>query len=360
MPLRFARRRASEQRSATISFDGSGAYATPLTTIPTVHPLASQAGASPIPGTGKIEAAIGLTARAIASARVTGTRAENVTPAMLDQMVRSMMVDGEAVYRIDTDDYPPTFTPARTPITVLGGPDPATWSYQLDMPGPTTSEWQQLPADSVLHVMWATTPDCSWRGISPLRGPTALMLARIDAALAAEAAGGGGYMVPIEFPREAELSDEQLTALQASFKARYNTGDGSTHPFILVAGGKADKPERWGINPPQHLVTLREQVEHTVVQALGIPASLLATVGTNTADQAALRRWRVTTLEPLARTIAREITAKLGEPVTLDLDSITTTESAMVARAIKGYVEAGLPLDTALQLVDIHPEGDTQ
>ena len=52
---------------------------------------------------------------------------------------------------------------------MAGGTRPETWRYAVELPLPSGKVAKRtLPAESVLHVRYATRPSAPWAGISPL------------------------------------------------------------------------------------------------------------------------------------------------------------------------------------------------
>ena len=126
-------------------------------------------GATDARGTAALETACSIYARAFAAATVEGADrvAEAVSPAFLAQVARSLIRTGQAVYRIDVIDGAVVLVPAGT-WDIAGGPDPAGWTYRLDMFGPDGSVSRKMPAAGVVHLRYATDPSRPWIGVSPL------------------------------------------------------------------------------------------------------------------------------------------------------------------------------------------------
>ena len=56
-----------------------------------------------------------------------------------------------------------------TSYNIMGGPNPATWAYDLMLNGPSgTMSYNGVGGDSVIHVKYAVDPVQPWRGCAPL------------------------------------------------------------------------------------------------------------------------------------------------------------------------------------------------
>ena len=150
--------------------------------------------------TGALETCAGLIGRAFAAAEIGGpdsiTRA--LSPSLMALIGRSLIRKGEIVFRIDTSGGALSLTPAQT-HNVSGGPDPATWGYELHLPGPSESVSVELTAASVLHFVYAVDPDTPWKGIGPIQ--VAYLAGELSAetlkALADESSGPRGSFLPL-------------------------------------------------------------------------------------------------------------------------------------------------------------------
>ena len=120
--------------------------------------------------TAALETSAGLIGRAFAAAEVDGPEniASALTPEFMTMVGRSLIRKGELVCQIDTSTGRLRLIPAAS-HNVAGGPDPATWEYQLSLPGPSETMTVSLPAESVLHIRYAADPANPWRGIGPLQ-----------------------------------------------------------------------------------------------------------------------------------------------------------------------------------------------
>ena len=79
------------------------------------------------------------------------------------------------------------------------------------------------------------------------------------------------------------------------------------------------------------------------LRACGIPVELISK-GEGTASREARRRLLHGTIDPVARIVAQELSAKLETDVTLDLSALHASDVQGRARAFSSLVSAGLPI----------------
>ena len=99
---------------------------------------------------------------------------------------------------------------------------------------------------------------------------------------------------------------------------------------------------RIGANPPTAEVALLERAFVEVASACGCPAVLFAESGDGTARREAFRQFMHSTLEPIARLIALELSEKFEAPIVLNLDRLFAADLAGRARAFGSMVKAGM------------------
>ena len=219
--------------------------------------------------TGAVAAAALVWARALASATVDGPPSARraLAPSVLFGIGHDLARHGEAVFRIGPGGR---LDPAGG-VTVTGGPDPDTWSYRVDLVGPTMTEQRTVPADGVIHVRHAPDPIQPWRGRPPIAiaSATGRLAAGIESALSDEANNAPrAVVVPIpEGPHDAQaLAD----TIQQS-RGRLNLPETTSAGFGDRAGAPARdwRPARFGPDPPAPLVALRAAVEASVAAVYG-------------------------------------------------------------------------------------------
>ena len=130
--------------------------------------IAQAGGSSAPPSAGDlaaVEAAAGLWSRAFASATVNPSTSA-LTPGILAAIGRGLAVRGDILFAIDVQEG--VMLTQAASWEVRGGTRPETWTYIADFPVPGGKRKRTLPADSVIHLRYATKPALPWEGVSPL------------------------------------------------------------------------------------------------------------------------------------------------------------------------------------------------
>ena len=160
-----------------------------------VAALISQAGGSSVqPSAGDlaaVEAAAGLWSRAFASATVKPSTSA-LSPGILAAIGRGLAVRGDVLFALDTHEG--LMLTQAASWEVRGGTRPETWTYIADFPVPGGKRKRTLPADSVIHLRYATKPALPWEGVSPLgmASETQALAAWLEKRLAEEVSDGHG------------------------------------------------------------------------------------------------------------------------------------------------------------------------
>ena len=96
---------------------------------------------------GSQEIAAGIISRAVSLATVTGDRGL-LTTRVLGEMARDLIVNGEALYKLDVDPLTGAVRLLRAAsYSVYGSsPDPAEWVYDISLYGPTQSRMVKCSA----------------------------------------------------------------------------------------------------------------------------------------------------------------------------------------------------------------------
>ena len=211
-----------------------------------------------------------------------------------------------------------------------------------------------MPAQGAVWIPWQASSSEPWRGASPLTlaGFTGDALAKVEQSLAQEFGTTTGYLLPI--PKDP--GDGTTDGLKAELK----TLKGSLSLAETTAGGWGEgkqqapqkdlgEPTHLGARPPDALVKVRTDLSVDVLQACGISAAMVGVEGEGTARRAALAQFLDTQAAPFARLLAAELSEKLDQDVTLDLDSLQRADTVLTrARAAAQLVGAGVAIEEAL------------
>lgn len=348
---------------------GGGSQGGASFTDSVVQALLAQAagGATADPSaTAALEAAAGQYARAFAIADVTprtaATRA--LTPELLALMARDLIRRGEFVHVIEVDRDGVRLIPAGS-WDVRGRWDPATWRYRCDLFGPSGNVTRVLPAAAVVHGRYSMDPARPWWGVSPLGWArlTGKLHANLEDAIADEAGGTRGHLLPVPAGPDADGDDDDTDDPNMQLRADVQKLRGKTVMVETTAAGwgegmnaapRADwKPQRIGANPPASLATLRTDSAQAVLAACGVSAELF-THGDAAGQRESWRRFLHGSVQPLGDLLAAELAAKLDTPgLRLSFDRLFASDLSGRARAVQSLVGAGMDLEDARRLAGL-------
>ena len=269
--------------------------------------------------TSALEAAAGAYARAFALADVTPATPTTaaLTPALLSLGARDLIRRGEFVWQIDVDQAGAvTLTPAGS-WDIEGGHDEATWTYRVDLFGPSGNVTRRVPGAAVVHGRYSYDPARPWFGVSPMgwASLTGRLHASFEDALADESGGTRGHLLPVPQGPDTETADDEddpladLRADVASLRGRTVLTETTAAGWGegMVAAPRADwKPQRIGAEFPAPLVSLRSDSAQAVLGACGVPPALF-----HGGDSATKREsWRLFlhgAVQPLAELLSAEL-----------------------------------------------------
>lgn len=106
-------------------------------------------------------------------------------------------------------------------------------------------------------------------------------------------------------------------------------------------------------DPTQGHIELRRQSALDLLTAAGVPAALADPRAEAGGQREAFRRLIHGTVEPLARAVEAEVTAKLAIACRFDFDKLFAADLAGRGRVLKQMVDSGVPIDRALETVGL-------
>ena len=294
---------------------------------------------------GAIEIAASHYARAFAVAEVSPA-VPALTPALLAGIARRLIVSGESIHVIDIVDGAVRLLESSSSSVVAGGPDPASWRYQCELPGPHTSETRTVPSDQIdplpirrmlAHRTLARHTAARARrhhgrsriefGKSRRYGGKRTRRPAGRSGQPDTAAGRCGRRIrrgqtgrpggPVRRRSRARLRRLRgRTGLVETTAAGYGEGQGGR-----LGKTTGDHAKRIGPNPPESLGELRRAVEETTLSCCGIPPGLARAEGGESRES--YRRWYTAGVQPMASLIAAELRDKLDSPdLRLDFASL--------------------------------------
>lgn len=300
-----------------------------------------------------LEVAAGWWQRAFMAATVEGSDVlEDLITPHLGTIGRAMVTTGEIAFAIDTEGDMLTLIPA-TSVDVAGGPNPASWTYDLTLPGPTNTVSRTLPADRVLHLMYTPSRVSPWQGISPIEasGTTKNLLANIEKRLAEEfgATHGNGQLIAVPNLEASGKLQADLRALKGKLalvqSTATNWGDGSTSAPVSDF-----KPQRIGAMPPEATVKLRREVEQSILAAAGVPVSALGGSSDSGAREG-IRQFTYATISPVAQALALTIGERFGVPgLRFNLEGLRAADMTGRSRTFVALTQGGMTVQDAARI----------
>ena len=232
---------------------------------------------------------------------------------------------------------------------IVGGADPDSWNYRLELSGPTVTESVTRSRARVLHFRLAGDPRTPWRGMSPLgwATTTARLNGSLEKSLADEAGGPVGNLIPmIEGSAANDAFRDALNSLAGDVGLPQTTAGGGGDPGQRPA--RDFDPKRLGAHPPESLIRLRAQVEVCILGLYGISPSLVSSTSDGTMARESYRRLQTSVIRPLSNIIENELQRVLEVPVALSLAPLRALDVQGSARALHSLAQAGMNFDEAL------------
>ena len=303
--------------------------------------------------TAALEACAGAVGRAFAACDVMGRPmvAEALTPDCLEMAGRALIRRGEVVYLISTTGRL-RLMPAES-WDIMGGPDPASWTYRVTLAGPSsTMTHNDVPADGVVHLRYASEPNRPWHGNSPLDVATLAgkLSAETARQLGDESSGPVGRLLGIPV----DGADPTVVQLRADIgKLAGRMALVETGEWDKTGGGEVDlETKRYGAEPPQALVNLQDTATREIASACGFNPSLFQ-VGPAAAIREAWRLALFGVISPLGRKVEAELQAKLDPSIVLGWQELRASDLSGRARAFQSMVGGGMPVQEAIAVAGL-------
>ena len=351
---RAGRRYPDTDSQAPPEEDGTGAGSA---TDAKISELLAQASGKAVDATALavVESCAGLWERCLASATVEpfSNRTAGLTPALLALVGRALAVKGNLVCRITVEGVAVRLWPAAD-FDIQGETDPATWTYRLNLPGPSATHTVVAPADGVLHFRCGALPSAPWRGVAPLARATstATLAAAVESSLSAELKIPPGRVGLVH----GKASDLLAWMRTGGFFAGGNVADRG----LQQEPAARHKPQTYGPAPEEVVAALRGDTGRDIANAFGVSPALFAERGDGAGQREAWRRFWLGTVQPLAVQIQAEVREKLAPGVGITLEGMRAGDedgrSRAVARraaAFKTLVDTGMDRDEARRVAGL-------
>lgn len=310
--------------------------------------------------TGTVQACVALWEGGLSLADVDG--ADLLDRRTMALAARSLALRGEAVFLLTNSGLVPC---ADWDLRTRNGVPTA---YRVSVSEAGGGRSQTALAAEVLHFRTAGDVATPWTGTAPLRRAslTAGLLQALETALGDvfENAPLGSQIVP--FP---EAPDTDLEKLGRAFRGRRGRVLLRESVQVTAAGGPAPAQD-WrpqDVTPDLSRAMTRETwaaARDSICAAFGVLPGLMNPATTGPMVREAQRHLAQWALQPLAAAIAEEATAKLGNPVSIDvMRPLQAFDAGGRARALSAVIkalaeakESGIDPAQALTLVDWNPE----
>lgn len=287
--------------------------------------------------TSTVQACVSLWEGALALAAIEG--APIVSRQDMAVAARSLALFGNAVFLIDGDQLIPAVDYELS--TRRGRPN----AYRVSLPDAGGNTSETVLAEEVLHFRVAPDPGQPWTGQAPLRRASlsAGLLQQVEGVLAEvyQNAPIGSQVIP--FP---ESQDVDLAEIGRGFRARRGQVMLRESVNVTAAGGPAPSadwrpqqttPDLRGIEPQAMLAAARG----AIMSVFGVLPALLANDAQGPLVREAQRHLAQWMLQPLAGTMAEEMSAKLGGEVMIDvMRPLQAFDSGNRARSAATVIEA--------------------
>ena len=294
-----------------------------------------------------IEAAAGLLGRSLADAAVND---ERFTPEILMDIGRNLLRHGEVIYLIGDSELTKVSW-----YTLNGGHERKSWKYNITLAAPnTTYRTSNVSYKRILHIKYATGLYRPYEGTSPFRwGPDGASLAeRVEQNLNQEFNARHGKVIPLPGNKKKEGATEVLKNLKGNTAAVETTAHGG-------GGGIVEAPRQdWmqkslGPMPSSEMIELYKASQDAILKAAGVPLGFFAKEGQSREE---MRHYFLTVVVPISRFIQAEWKHSTGMKLKMGFSILAQSDLAARARAFKGFVDSGLPIEKAAAISGIFLE----
>ena len=279
-----------------------------------------------------VEAALGLWERGFTSAR-----SSVLKPWQLALAARSLLLRGESVWWVSRGSG---LLPVSSHDVTGKSASPDRWQYRISMATPSTTITKNVSAGSIVHFRVGADRSAPWRGCSPLANASATrgLLERIEKSLTDEHKTPVARVVGVPDPESSQEVANQI----AAGGGRVLLGEQAE---AGIPGGGVNarsdwSPDRFGPEPETGSVTLRADVERSILAAAGVPSELVIPSSGGGDARESWRRFLYSTIAPIGAIMSSEL-ARIGLESEIHFDELRASDLAGRARAFKQLTEAG-------------------
>ena len=312
--------------------------------------LAAARGIDGIKSTAAYRGALTLIGAATGVASLSGQHS-GALQEHLSTIARGMVDRGESNWLINVGSTGGVVLLPVTAASIVGGPDPASWLYQLTVPGPTETVTLQRSGEAILSFRLRADPP--WKGRPAIDSTgTGALLAQLESQMSAESrisparVIAGGQVAEQAGDISELVGRGGIVGITQAIASRED-------PSGIKAGTIRNE-----VSAPS--VSLHEQLERAICGALGCPPDLVLGGSSESGSRESMRRFGSTTVQNLMVTIAREWESKMFTALQWDLNNLRSSDEVSRARAtgsraqaVSKLVDSGVPLPQALAIAGI-------
>ena len=314
--------------------------------------LAAARGIDGIKSTAAYRGSLTLIGHSAGVATLTGQHAASLQP-HLATIARTMIDVGQSDWLINVGSTGAVVLLPVTASNVVGGPDPRTWLYTLQVPGPTETVTLQRSGESILSFRLRVDQKSPWIGKPAIDSTgTGQLLCQLEAQMSAESRIAPARVIAVGQAAEQSADVSELV------------GAGG---IVGIAQAIASREEPSGVKAgtiknevSAAVVALHEELERAICGVLGVPSDLVLGSSSESGSRESFRRLASTTINNILTTVAREWQDKLGTALEWDLDRLRSSDDVSRARAtgsrataVQRLVQSGVELPQALILAGV-------
>ena len=299
----------------------------------------------------------------VATVKAPGRMSGSITPTWLAGVVRDLLRHGAHVSKITVADGRVRLIPASL-WNITGTADPASWTYDIQLSGPSSMTTERMPATGVLHFQWSRSRTTPWIGCGPLTncGLSARILGGLSRRLGDRAVQPTGGFLPVP---QNDVNPDDDTSPNDALGSDINQASGRLLIVNTTSGGHGDRasapardfnPTSFGLDVGSgEAATLMDQVEGRIFSACGLPPGLGGGTTSGQAVSNLYRQWIFGPVSGLGARLANELEDKLGvAPIEFVFDRLGHINVAERAAAVARLVDkAKVPVDQARRLVGL-------
>ena len=310
---------------------------------------------------GAVEGCAGQWARGFSSAVVTppgDPAAAAITPSMLHAIGRGLLLDGESVWYINSRNGRVFYTPAAQ-FNIAGEYDPQSWTYRLNLAGPSKPTPMSASQTDVLHFRINSPTERPWEGYSPLAIGERAVAEALNSYLGSELRKLNRQILLLDgFAGSPEAFQEKLFEQRQTEERTENRGELTPPSSFKATDGKV---VQLGPSLDAAEVSLGSRLDNAICAACAVAPGLLfggSTTG-GTAMREDLRRLYATGIVPNVQIVEHEFRAKVNADISLDAGKpVREADAASRSRAFQAYTGGGMTIEDAARNAGVTLDSD--